>query len=825
MHLHWLPLLALSAAAPHPAPGDAHVAQFVRIELYGEGKILKAAEVVEGKIKTPAVVEGRILSLAEVEIFSDKQNVALNGAATQSSTYPNSGAQLAIDGILNGTHSAGSVSHTNSETADGSPPLEAWWEVDLGAPLPIDQVTIWNRTDCCQQRLASYALVLLDEEREEVVRLTPNPAPPIYRDHLFEGEEPRRSKASLARSHQLQTKINAAVDSGVEWLKLTQHRDGCWQGHQPQYRNGLTALCAYALVKSGVKKDDHYIQRAVNWLKQVPSDEKTYSAGCTLMLLAALDDDEHRDWAEELADFLVQHQGAGGSSGLWGYPTGSFDFSNSQYAALGLRAADQLGVRIPKKTWELLIEDTLSKQVPAKVIDPPPGMEGRTGTGYRLAPFCYRGPDANGGTGSMTTAGIGCLAIGIQGLGSRGKYSARVQRANSYALNWLSMNFSVTTNPGKGNHHRYYLYGLERVGGLLDIDRIGPYDWYEAGATNLTGSQGGNGAWSNSTLETSYALLFLNKATASSSGGGAKKANAKLSHAAEDKNTEIWLRGSGSAALTVWLSGFPDWVLEDFTPADDLVPEIARGLRLVRIEYSIDDEVVARIPGDPTRAWRGERYPYRHAFKTRGEYEVTARAFILGPEAMPGDADGTEEIVSGSFMVPVEGIFEDWMLDYSRAGYQNLLSTVDVVAEVSSDRNRGKHADKQKEDEARAKEAATTIDGYEFTHWLCAPDDETPTLTMRLARPVRARRILLSPAGSSPQHSRDYDRILKARVFLNGEDEEPFEILFPEDTLQKGVLELRKAEKIRSFRVEILERVKQDRNHGMAGFSEVSLER
>ena len=79
-----------------------------------------------------------------------------------------------------------------------------------------------------------------------------------------------------------------------------------------------------------------------------------------------------------------------------------------------------------------------------------------------------------------------------------------------------------------------------------------------------------------------------------------------------------------------------------FTPADDLVPEIARGLRLVRIEYSIDDEVVARIPGDPTRAWRGERYPYRHAFKTRGEYEVTARAFILGPEAMPGDADGTD---------------------------------------------------------------------------------------------------------------------------------------------------------------------------------------
>ena len=317
----------------------------------------------------------------------------------------------------------------------------------------------------------------------------------------------------------------------------------------------------------------------------------------------------------------------------------------------------------------------------------------------------------------------------------------------------------------------------------------------------------------------------MNKATASSTGGGAKGARPKLSYAAEDEDAEIWLRGSGSAALTVWLSGFPDWVLEDFTPDDDLVPEIARGLRLVRIEYSIGDEVVARIPGDPTRAWRGERYPYRHTFNTRGEYEIKARVFVLGPEAMPGDADGTEEIVSGSFKVPVEGIFEDWMLDYSLAGSNNLLSTVEAAAVVSSERNRGKHADKQKEEEARAKEAATTIDGYEFTHWLCAPDDAKPTLTLRLTRPVRARRLLLSPAGSSPQFDRQFDRIVKARVILNGEEKKAFEISFPKDTLQKGVIEFRKSEKIRSFRIEILERVKQDQNHGMAGFSEVSLER
>ena len=246
---------------------------------------------------------------------------------------------------------------------------------------------------------------------------------------------------------------------------------------------------------------------------------------------------------------------------------------------------------------------------------------------------------------------------------------------------------------------------------------------------------------------------------------------------------------------------------------------------MVRIEYSIDDEVVARIPGDPTRAWRGERYPYRHAFKTRGEYEVTARAFILGPEAMPGDADGTEEIVSGSFTVPVEGLFEDWMLEYSEAGSNNMLSTVEASAKVSSERNRGKHADLQKQEEALAKEAAATIDGFEHSHWLCAPDDTHPSLTVRLARPIRARRLLLSPAGSNLAELKSFDKILRASVIINGKDDEPYEVTFPKDNFQKGVLELKKAVKIRSFKVEILERVKQDRNHGMAGFSEVSLER
>ncbi|MDE0892529.1 MAG: discoidin domain-containing protein, partial [Planctomycetota bacterium] len=729
MFTYSLSLALLATFATHSAPEDPDPAQFIRIELFGEG---------------------RILSLAEVEVFSDKANIALTGTATQSSNYQNSGPERAIDGILDGVHNGGSVSHTAGDQTD------AWWEVDLGAPFPIDQVTIWNRMDCCSDRLANYSLVLLDENRKEVLRIEPNPAPPIYRDHVLIGLEPQRSKASLARSHLLKARVNAAIDSAIDYLKLAQHRDGSWRGHHAgghAHRNGLTAFSAYALVKSGIKKDDPCIIRALNWLHQVPCDT-TYSAACLLMLLAAVDDDEHLEWAEELTDFLIEIQG-NDKTGLWAYPSSSWDFSNTQYAALGLRAATELGVRVPDKVWERLIKGTLEMQVPAELIPAPPGSRGRSNTGYRIAAFCYRAPDNNGGTGSMTTAGIGCLAIAAQALGTRGLNNPKVKKAIENALNWLTINFSVSGNPGAGGRNRrYYLYGLERVGGLLDLKHIGPYDWYEAGATNLTGDQKGDGSWGDSETETCFGLLFLNRATASSTGGAERKGS-KLTHAAEDPESDVWLRGTGRKDLSFWLSGFPDAVLDDFTPSEDLVPENARGLRIVRVEYSINDEVVARIPGDPTKAWRGDRYAHRHSFKTRGDYKVSARIFALGPDAMPGDVDGEEILLSDSFSVPVEGLLEDWMMEYSKAGESNLLRTIEVSAKVSSERNRGNHKNKAGEfdpaeqEEALKKEAENTIDGFEFTSWVAAADDTRPTLTLQLARPLRARRILLSPAGSN----------------------------------------------------------------------------
>src|SRR5262245_34865158 len=83
-------------------------------------------------------------SAADIE-----RNWALHGTATQSSTAFGADAQRAIDGNENGNWPAGSVTHTTQE-------VDPFWQIDLGASYYIDGIRIFNRTDCCQDRLHDY---------------------------------------------------------------------------------------------------------------------------------------------------------------------------------------------------------------------------------------------------------------------------------------------------------------------------------------------------------------------------------------------------------------------------------------------------------------------------------------------------------------------------------------------------------------------------------------------------------------------------------------------------------------------------------------------
>lgn len=79
------------------------------------------------------------------------QNLAFNKPATQSSWGYGGVASRAVDGNTNGIYGSGSVTHSGYMS-------QPWWQVDLGGLAAIQSVQLWNRTDCCAERLANFTV-------------------------------------------------------------------------------------------------------------------------------------------------------------------------------------------------------------------------------------------------------------------------------------------------------------------------------------------------------------------------------------------------------------------------------------------------------------------------------------------------------------------------------------------------------------------------------------------------------------------------------------------------------------------------------------------
>src|SRR5262245_18876237 len=91
-----------------------------------------------------------ILSLAEAEVRGGPNgNLSLVKPATQSSTAYDAPASRGVDGNTSGNWANNSVTHTATEH-------QPWWQVDLGSIQQIEVVKLWNRTDCCSDRLSNF---------------------------------------------------------------------------------------------------------------------------------------------------------------------------------------------------------------------------------------------------------------------------------------------------------------------------------------------------------------------------------------------------------------------------------------------------------------------------------------------------------------------------------------------------------------------------------------------------------------------------------------------------------------------------------------------
>jgi len=290
--------------------------------------------------------------------------------------------------------------------------------------------------------------------------------------------------------------VNRAIVRGLAYLRRTQQADGSWRYRNAKYNAGATALAVFTLVTAGVPPHDRTVRAGARYIARTRF-QYTYCTALAAMALAAVDPDAHRDKIVAARDWLIFAMQPGGG---WGYGRNRgerVDNSNTQFAVLGLRAAQEAGHSVPNTVWESI--DKYFRKIQRR--------DG--GWGYRT----------ESSYGSMTAAGLGSLII----CGAQAEREIRKCGQHAYdgdvfsALKWFDRHFSVEQNPGKGNWEYYYLYAVERVGVLSARRYLGGRDWYREGAHHLLAGrhrQRPDGRWGGDVAQTCFGLLFLAKGKA-----------------------------------------------------------------------------------------------------------------------------------------------------------------------------------------------------------------------------------------------------------------------------------------------------------------------
>lgn len=369
---------------------------------------------------------------------------------------------------------------------------------------------------------------------------------------------------------------------------------------------------------------------------------------------------------------------------------------------------------------------------------------------------------------------------------------------------WMARNFRADQNPVTVHHLYYYLYGVERVGSILQKEHLGPHRWYREGARQLVKTQNGQGGWGQyGEPDTCFALLFLRRATEAT----VKEARAlRFSYAADDLGCGVGLRGFGHWPMRIWISNFDESVIDRYGAEVNG----KKRLRVARVEFLVDDEVVGTVKADPTKGWAGENYTIRHHFEYAGKQRVTARVHVVKPEAAEGAVGPTAIVAAPGFEVKIKRVLKPWMEEAAKAPLHNRLKNRRLTVRTSTENKphqRGEMA----------------YDGLETTAWLCKPDDSDPSITLSLAAAVAVRRIVLGQAQTRETRRGQFDPIRTAEIRIN--DRPPFALAFPTDVLCPAVIEFPRRTRVKKLSIRIVMRQKSKRGPRSAGLAEIRLEK
>ena len=373
----------------------------------------------------------------------------------------------------------------------------------------------------------------------------------------------------------LELRVNRSIARAVAYLRGQQRPDGGFPGHESQHPGGATALVAFTLLKSGVRKSDEALQRALRSLEG-HAMQSTYSAAVHLLLCAAVGDEPRKRDAGASLGFLVEHQ----VNGVWAYPWEHECCSNTQFALLGLRAARQLGLDPPEKTIAQAAEGVWRFQ----------DRDGAFHYDLERQPYDGIHAAALAGLAILDELGGGSTAVKA----ALRKHEKDRQRAEA----WLEAHFAIERNSYATGawtpcFQYAYLWAVERWCGLTERTTVAGQDWYRRGAEWLVETQAADGSWTSddkALTNTCFALLFLRRATITPGEGLEAELEANID--AEQRQREPYDRRPPKAAvrLTDWLlagpwQGKPDHRSLVDLPFDPKQAKPKEGAKLAKREW------------------------------------------------------------------------------------------------------------------------------------------------------------------------------------------------------------------------------------------------
>jgi Domain of unknown function (DUF4159)/A-macroglobulin TED domain len=322
-------------------------------------------------------------------------------------------------------------------------------------------------------------------------------------------------------------KVNASIDNGVKWLYAKQNAQGNWEDlpqPEPDGRPGFTsagqwggqtALATYALLSAGESASDPRLQKAIEWLYQ--ADIKgVYALAMRLQVWNKLKPNEKLNRAIARDAQLIgqmMHDGKQGRDpsplGTWPYTPGerAYSLSRTNYAALGLWAAAEMGMELRADVWLTMEKAWLESQNPAD------------GAWTYTHPQLNAKRDKHPFTVGMTAAGVASLLIIADYTpdnrprdASGNPMNPPVDRAMKFIVDHFTKH--VTNEEMDRAFTFATLYSVERVGLTSGLAMFGPHDWYDFGARWIVANQKRDGSWNSSGggsefTDTCFGVLFL----------------------------------------------------------------------------------------------------------------------------------------------------------------------------------------------------------------------------------------------------------------------------------------------------------------------------